>query len=88
MYCVRFLFKKAGKLTAGIELEAGYFSLDNWTKSIWRASPPLFSHCSLIPSFTTIAVKDNSVEIHQMSDSTEILHQNTAIVLVPHKVLF
>ena len=26
--------------------------------------------------------QDNSIEIHQMNDSTEILHQSTAIVLL------
>ena len=46
------LFKNIEKLAVGIELQAGYFSLDNWTRN---------------------SNKDNSVEIHQMSDSTYII---------------
>ena len=41
--------------------------------------------------FTTIAIRItvyNSVEIHQMSDSTGILHESTAIVLVFCNIIY
>ena len=49
-------FKITEKLTAGIELEAGFFfSLDNWTRSIWCASPPSFPPLFFKPGFDIIA---------------------------------
>ena len=32
--------------------------------------------------------QDNSIEIHQMSDSTEILHQSSAIVLLFCNIIY
>ena len=62
------LFKKIEKLAVGIELEAGYFSQDNWTRSTssWCASPLLFfSDCrqgQFSMLFTTIEIRITVLE--------------------------
>ena len=74
------LFKRIEKLAVGIKVEARFFSLDNWTRSTWCASQPSFPQSvdGVSSYFITIATRItvyNSVEIHQMSDSTGILHE-------------
>ena len=55
-----------------MELEDGFFSLDNQTRSTWCISPP-----SVLTVIYNNSSKGNSVEIHQISDQL-----CTAIVLV------
>ena len=67
-----------------IEIEAGFFfSLGNWTSASQTVDWVSSYFLLLIYNNSN---KDNSVEINQRSDSTDILHQTTAIVLVLEEV--